>query len=327
MILCIDHVLNVAALEAIRALGDEPTFWNAFFVIGAPSTWNFELTQLMNRQLPTEDFFAELSLRTPRGNNASRWGLTQDNALRLYSLYGARVRPLIESTLGQPSMELFEAAKAAGDEEFLDFIIYRLLLLPNSYAYQRQRTKQVESYVGKVSSAVLGYFEYLHTQSPERYVRHAANVLGRFRAFSITTWSDVRVDNPIYEYLATKHHEAWVRSSAAIRDLLETPEIHIQLLALEMLSKGGPDAAARVVENLRQFRAILLGGARKSTKEALLRCLEMAAYQGPDFAAQIYPKIEDTMDYRAQRAIPEAIMSAYVRIRRAANVPQTVSNA
>jgi len=304
-------------LDAIQRLGDDYLYWRAVFQIGASNDWIKVVKELAERDLPAETFFAELLPLSPGSQAVNRrWSLSAEVATTIYRRYGAQARPFLEQFCQNVNRDLFNAVVQAGDEEYLDYLTYRLIHTVYAVRSNQHMSKDIRTEVDKLVAAATDRLDRLVAESPEKYVRHAANVLSRFRAFAITRWQDIRQNNPVYDYLATKHHEAWLRSPGSITDLLETPEIHVELIGLDILSKGGPDAAARVVENLPLLRAMLLGNMRKSTKLTILKCLEQTALQHPENAPVIMQAIEPVMDYRAQEAIPDDVMLAFVRIQR-----------
>src|SRR5262249_29251051 len=192
----------------------------------------------------------------------------------------------------------------------------------------RQPDQKARDEIEQIGKLVTDHLDQLYTQSPETYVRHAANILGRFRAFEVWRVERQLEHNPVFAHLANQHHEAWHRSPEGIRELMESPNIYVVLLGLEILEKGGPDAARRIVENLLHFRALLLGRTRLNTKKQALACLEQAMQQGPEFAGQIAPMLEEAFDFRGKRAISKQIMVSYVRAQAAsglmssANLPE-----
>lgn len=313
-------------LRSIRAIGDKALYWRAYFQIGEPARWNDELRNLLNSAYSEEAFFTELGYMLPEqnvGGRWMRWQVSADLARLIYERYPKRARPFLESYLAEPDLALFHLAEGAGDEEFLNYIAYRLLFKVNSHVYtlnsrwhDLNAKKNAQRQIEILSEPVLRRFERLYTASPESYVRGAASILVRFRAFAFDRWSDPGDKNPIWTYLATKHHDAWARSREAMLDLLESPSIHVQLVGLTILGEGGPDAAARTVENLASLRAILLGRARSSTKRLALRCLNEAARSNPAYAARIMPVLDDIIDFRAKRSIAEDVMVTYAKLKR-----------
>jgi hypothetical protein len=318
-------------LAAAKKLDDEDLYWRIFFKAGNPAKWNGALREVLNRPLSNTALLLEVQRRTPPPQRWSWWHVDKDIALQLYRRDPEMFRPFLERFLYQPDESLFHEAERLGDEELLDFLSFWGLrqlagLLWQAYPTEHQQRywnpntgvkKQVED-LGKL---LTNRFDRLYAASPETYVQHAANILGRFEAFEVWSfWKNVEY-NPGFSYLFHQHRDAWLRSASGIRELLESTNIYMQIIALDMLGEGGPDAAERVIENLLLLRALLLGQAKRSTKKQVLRCLEQAARQSGAFAAQILPLLEESSYYQGKRAIEERLMVAFVRLRHAQAAP------
>lgn len=319
-------------LAAAKKLDDEDLYWRIFFKASDTVRWNEALLEVLKRPLSDEALLMEVQRRTPLPQRW-RWLLEKDVALQFYQRNPGLFRPFLDRFpfLERFRYELdeafFQEAERVGDEEMLDFLSFwglrqLAMLMYSAYptpSQQRWREpdaslqKQVE-HQGKM---LTDRFDRLYARSPETYVQHAANILGRFEAFEVWSFWRNAEYNPAFAYLFRQHRDAWRKSASGIRELLESPNIYMQIIALDMLGEGGPDAAARVVENLVLLRALLLGRARRSTKKQVLRCLEQAARQDAASAAQVVPLLEETLHFQGKRAIDERLMVAFVRLRRA----------
>jgi hypothetical protein len=332
-------------LYAIKDAGDEAAYWKAFFAVATPADWAKILRELAQTATPNQ-FFAGLLYLTPDLPPSQfrwqRWTVDAETALLIYQRFGPRARPFLETFLTEPDLAFYRAvaeqAQAAPDaEQFLDYVTFRLVLkctllannaFPNST--YRQASKAAEDELKAIGEAVIARFDALHAASPERYVRHAAAVLSRFRAFEINRWNDPDDKNPLWNYLSTMHGPAWVASRVGITELLESPSIHVQIIALHFLtphrSKARPfdgkavdpvlgaHIAQRVMENLLPLRAFLLTNARPNTKRLALHAFETAGAHGK--AALIMPVLSDLADYRAKGAISDDILMTYAKLKR-----------
>jgi hypothetical protein len=324
-------------LAEIARLGDETRYWQAFFRIGNAALWNAELDALLARPLDCETLRRELARRTPPDAPGSAWRLTPAVALALYRRDPDGARPLLLRCVHGAHLDLFAEAEARGDDELLDRLTFECLCEASQsmwLAYpseaqlrwsrgnrdlERQR-REAQERIARICAPPLARLARLHAASPDEYVQHAAQVLAQFRAFEIWSVRRERAHNPLYRYLAEQHRADWVRSRAAVRELLESPNIFVQNLALELLAEGGPAAAPRVLENLHLLRALLLGRSTRSAKKRVLACLEHAARQSRTAATLILPVLAEVMDYRGRRAISERVLVSYVRSRREANL-------
>jgi hypothetical protein len=314
-------------LRAVSRLGDEALYWSIFFRAGQPQEWNQALRQLLSRDLPAGPFWAEVQRRMPPPARWHAWWFEPDVALALYRLDPARARPFLEQCVQKPDPALIAAAQARQDEELLDFLSFQALQHAAFLLYRAVPPRviprwgwkpdpQAQAELEQLGQVVCARFDRLHAQSPETYVRHAANLLGRFRAFGVWSFARNREHNPIFRFLLDQHRAAWCRSPEAIRELLESPNIYVQIMGLEILEAGGTDAALRVLENLPLFRALLIGRARRNTKKLALACLEQAARAGPEAAGAVLPLLEEAMDFHGRDTIDERLLVSYVRLRR-----------
>jgi hypothetical protein len=159
-------------------------------------------------------------------------------------------------------------------------------------------------------------FDRLVAESPALYVRHAAAMLSRINAYEVLSFKRNLSLNPACAYLYTQHRAAWLAEPDALREVLESPNIYVQILGLLMLGEGSADAADRARENLLILRALLLGGAHLGTKKLALRALELAARQGETYAGQILPVVEEVVHLSGRRAVDQQAMVAFVRMQR-----------
>jgi hypothetical protein len=292
-------------LRIARESGTETQYWQAFFQVAGEQQWNDELTALLDRNLPPDEFFFELDKRTPppaRNRWRSGWSIYDEVSVRIHAIDPQRAYPLLTQYAAVTRPTLIAQAEAMGDDRLLNFITYREMVQWNSNAERQQwAVKRLLT---------------LYDESPEQYVRHAASILGQIRAFEI--WGGRQVlSNPIFDLVTNEHHDDWLRSTDAMRDLLESPSIYVQIMALTILSGGGDDAAQRTLENLFLLRAFLLSRAKVNSKAKALQCLENAVLHSPENAAKILPVLEAALDYEGKRAIREKALATYGRVKRA----------
>ncbi len=323
----LNHQQGKVLLEAAHTRRDDVLYWRLFFRVGHAELWNNELRNLLQQPLDNAALLQALALRTPIENTWNRWRLHGDVARALYKRMPGETKPFLEQFLIGYDEQLFAMATARNDDELLDFLSYLALRELSSLVWRayppesehrwRKPDPKAQQELVQRSAPVLARFERLHAASPARYVCHAANVLSFVAAFEVWDYWRDRRHHPVFAYLATQHHADWLASSEAIRELLESPNIFVQITGLEMLQGGGPAAAQRVVENLPYMRALLRGRARIKTKELVLQALSQAALHGPTYAAAVMPVLEEAMDVRGRRGVSEKAMVQFVRTRRA----------
>lgn len=308
-------------LAGVARLGDQALYWQIFFNVGDRKQWNDALRDLLRLPLPDEALLLAVQQRTP-DQSTWRWQLDPDVALALYQRQPIVLRPFLERFLEAPDLALFRAAEGAQDEEFLDALSFRMLkqlfslvwrisAAGNRSSHRRDKERQE---LEEIARLLVTRCDRLYARSPELYVRHAANIMSRFEPFEIWDFQSNRQHNPAFVYLSERHHASWLACPDSMRELLESPNMYVQLIGLEMLNCDSLAAAQRVVENLVHLRALLLGRARINTKKLVLACLERAARQGAAFADLILPVLEETLDFRGSRAIDQRVMVSFVRL-------------
>jgi hypothetical protein len=306
-------------LDGARRSQDEAFFWRLFFRVGDNNQWNGEMHALLQRPLDDQQLEQQLLIRMPSENAWRRWQLRPDLAEKLYQRLPNVTRGMFELYV-EFDQKLLTMAEQAGDAELLDVLNYKALnqlaRLVNMLRWQPKETKH-QKQIASLSKVVIARFQRLYRESPESYVRHAANILSFYNAFEIWNYNLNRQHNPAFAYIINEHRADWLASPAAMRELLESPNIFVQLIGLEMLQAGGEHAAQRVGENLSYFRALLRGRARIQTKKRALECLQQAAQQGSSYASTVLPLLADAMDIHGKRSVSEKAMVQFVRLRRA----------
>jgi hypothetical protein len=314
-------------LARIKKLGDEELYWPIFFKAGDSKQWNESLRELLARPVDHDELAALLSLRTPPPRRWGGWNLEQDVALTFYRRDSKRFAPFLERFASPSYAEaLFEEAQAARDEDFLDVLSLQLMRQIDSWldaAYPtgamlqwRKPDMKAQDKIQRTGRMLTIRFDQLAAGSLALYVRHVAAMLSRVNAYEVWAFKRSLALNPAFAYLHTQHRAAWLAEPDALRELLESPNIYVQILGLVMLDEGGADAAARVSENLPILRALLLGGAHLGTKKLALRALALAARQGEVYARHILPIVEEAVHLSGKRALDRLAVVTFVRLRR-----------
>jgi hypothetical protein len=140
-------------------------------------------------------------------------------------------------------------------------------------------------------------------------------MLGRIDESAFISFRREAQHSPVVSYLMQRHHDAWRREPEAVRDLLESPVLYVQIIGLTHLRGGGAEAAERVAENLPVLRALLLDRSRRGTKRLALACLEAAGRESASHGARILPILEEALHFQSRQAIDERVMVAFVRLR------------
>lgn len=166
-----------------------------------------------------------------------------------------------------PYPELVSALVAARDDELLDHLASRFITRPLSPAH-----KEVSATVDLLSY----YYEGLK-QSPEEFAWRASQVLTRIPAYSIGNYNALVSTNRLARLLFERSRLAYLSAPEALRDLLESAEIHAQLLGFRVLSADDARAAALAAENIDLLLPTLLRALHRQTRVPALKALGRAA--------------------------------------------------
>jgi hypothetical protein len=313
-------------LEAIERTGDAALFRRVFFRYADNAAWKARVRALIQQEGDPAALAEALARWQPPTQQLARraWRLDPDLALTLYQRDAPRFREFIIQTLDNPDITLFDEAEDAGDEELLDALTFAFLdqlatFVSTTYPYARavtlrQFADKQRGWAQDWTQAINERFDKLVAQSPALYTRHAAHILSRGIGAAWKLHGDTEA-NPV-AYLCRQHQPAWLAPSAALRDLLETPDLPAFELALDLLGQGGRAAAEQVAAALPIFMAYLLAPENSAAlKRRILRTLEAAAAAGPDEAGRIAPLLSELMHYHSEQNLDERTMVSFVRAR------------
>lgn len=224
------HDKHGTLLAAVRETGDEAAYWRLFLRVGDQRRWNADLRALLRAPLGDAALLAALEPRLPTAQR-TWWQLEVDVALELYRRLPAVARTLFARFVGrQPDPALWAAAEAGADDELLDLLSSRALERANQLCWQafptprelqwRRPNQQARAELEQVCAPALARLGRL-AASPARYARHGGAILSYLRPFELWDFPRMRRHNPLLALLADTHHDAWLASPEAMRELLE----------------------------------------------------------------------------------------------------------
>jgi hypothetical protein len=215
--------------------------------------------------------------------------LTDDTACLLYGAYPALLRgPYrihVMPTWTEPFPNLARAAIAAGDHDLVDYLASRVALHMNGN----------ESHAAAVG-VLTAYYDGL---SEAAFATHAATALSRMPAMGIWNYQRLVGANALARLLFERHTARYLSDSAALRDLLESPQIQVQLLAFRIL--GQDDARAREIAaaHVDLLQATLLRRLRSASRKLAFAALRNAASHDEATARMLLGRMRDAL------ALPE----------------------
>jgi hypothetical protein len=234
----------------------------------SPKEYQQAITALVaDRGLPDEEVIRRLYLLTGiTGDTTAARPLDEDAALAVYQrfpdLVRGPLRPLVWLSHPGPS-PLLAAALAAGDETLIDHFAAGVV----PFARSNPAVERLADHYA------------LLRDRPAEFARRAASVLGRLPAYAISDYRyrELIRDNRLARLFLERSAELQLGEPGLLRDLLEAPCTHAQLLALRVLALDDDRARAAAADNLDLLLPMLLRRLHRRTRLAAFRALDRAA--------------------------------------------------
>jgi hypothetical protein len=212
--------------------------------------------------------------------NGIGWGvarvqqLSERNALSLYKRYPHLLRQTFKAHVTpawrDDHFELFELAWSKGDDEVADYLASR-------YATRAWVSGKTKAGIGEIVAE-----KYLALKlDDDAFARRAANVLTLIPAYSIYNYNDLIRKNRLARLLFERSLKSFLGVPAAVRDLVEGGEIHVQMLAYRVLGLADSRAEEQARENLDILIGTLLRPLHRRTRMAAFGALLSAASDLP----------------------------------------------
>jgi hypothetical protein len=208
--------------------------------------------------------------------NGLGWGLAvvqqidEGNALELYRRYPDLVhqsfRKHITPHWGENYGAVFQEAWKRGDDELADYLASRYAT--DAYSARGKKRPLFEVVAEKYAELKL---------EDDAFARRAANVLTLIPPYSIFNYAHLIRENKLARMLFERSIKSYLTSPAAIRDLVEGSEIHVQMLAYRALGANDTRARELAAANLDILLGTVLRPLQRKTRAAAFRALSNAA--------------------------------------------------
>jgi hypothetical protein len=216
--------------------------------------------------------------------------LDDATAVALYERYPALVRgPFklhLQTGFWNSLPKLVRRVVAAGDDTLIDFLASRLI---NRSQNVWGMSKPLEDL-----TPLADYFESLRNRDPAEFARRAANVLSQVPAYTFWRYGETVRKNRLARLLLERSLVSFLDDAAALRDLVEASEIHVQHLAYRVLSLDDDRAKAAAANNLDILIGTLLRPLHRSTRLAAFGALANACTR-PESARRVVARARDAM--------------------------------
>jgi hypothetical protein len=280
--------------------------------VGTPKEWNEAVTDILAAPITDEETLTRLMglAGVSRELNLGGLGLAQAHALSganavvLYGRFPAHVRRTFKTHVGarwgESYADLVDRARQAGDTDLLDYLASRALMQVDDKAQL------------KVCDTLSADYEALQDR-PAEFARRAAAVLSQVPAFSVWQYGVLVRKNRLARLLYERSAETYLADAAAIRDLLEAPEIHVQMLAFRALGRDDPRAAEIARTNVDLLQATLLRPLHRKTRRLAFAAL-MNAASDLTSARRVLEKARQAVDLPDEHYDKEALVGLMGRI-------------
>lgn len=113
--------------------------------------------------------------------------------------------------------------------------------------------------------------------TPDEFARRAAAALTQMPAFGIWNYDQLLRENRLARILFERTEPLFLNDPRSVRDLLESPQIHVQALAFRVLGLDDPRAAAIGAASTDLLQAALFRPLRRRTRLMAFAAIERAA--------------------------------------------------
>jgi hypothetical protein len=233
--------------------------------------------------IPAGDARMRLSLIAGHGREAHFPGISfaqvnpleEDTALELYRRFPELVRGPFRMHIApgwhNAYPRVVRTAIESGDTEFIDFLAARAGIQVLSWGHAAGA--DARGWKDTIET-LTSHFEAL--AEPE-FVRRASSALSRMPAFAVWNYDELLRTNRLARLLFERSTTLYLSDARAVRDLLESPQIHVQALAFRILGRDDPRACDVAAQNADLLQATLLRPLHRRTRLLAFQALENAS--------------------------------------------------
>lgn len=310
----------VPLLELSRRKGWLDVWATLLRTSATPETWNAEVQRLMaDRQSPEADVRHQLLLLAGVGSeyNGPGFSIAQVHPLedavavalyeRFPDLMRGPYRMHASAWWYQGYPKLTARVLERQDEPLIDYLASRSALQPLHVARQQSQWQQTVD-------ALSQYFEAL----PEKdgtFARRASNALSMMPAYSMSYTYDVLLkSNRLARLLFERSTDFYLSDSQSVRDLLESPQIHVQALAFRVLGRDDSRARTLAAQNVDLLQATLLRPLHRRTRMMAFSAVRNAALADEAAARRLLARMKETLTLPDRRYPKEQLVGLMAEV-------------
>jgi hypothetical protein len=218
--------------------------------------------------------------------------LTDETACALYATFPALARGpyrihVTPTQWADAFPKLVSAAIAAGDHDLIDYLASRIAM-----------QSSVSPSHAAATAALTAHYEAL----PEAaFVMHAATALSRMPAGGIWSYKSLIGANALAHMLFERTTARYLGDGAAVRDLLESPQIQVQLLAFRVLGQDDRRAREIAAAHVDLLQATLLRRLHAASRRLAFGALRSAASHDEATARYLLGRMRDALELPEKR--------------------------
>ena len=183
-------------------------------------------------------------------------------------LLGGPFLPNIQVGWQAPFPKLLARALAVGDQPLVDFLASRLVTRDLSWGGSAPLKADVD---------MLAEHYLAVRNNPEEFSRRAVAVLSQVPAYTVWNYGALLKSNRLARLMLERSLEEILQDGPGLRDLLEAPAIHVQLMAFKALALDRDAARSLAAAHVDLLAATLLRPLHRRTRLAAFAALKNAA--------------------------------------------------
>lgn len=253
--------------------------------------WNAQLERLLKLDVTTLTVQRKLQLLAGAGNewNFSGFGVAQvqplqdDVACLMFERAPALLRGPFRMHLSQNQQhrlpKLLRRVLAADDEAIVDYLAARAAMDQWGHAETLEQ--------------LTAHYEALST-TDGTFVRRATNALTMMPAFAIWQYERLLKENRLARLLFERSTPLYLADARLVRELLESPQIHVQALGFRVLATRDPRAGPMAAQMVDVLAPTLLRPLHRRTRLMAFQAIEQACLADETAARVLVGKMKLT---------------------------------
>lgn len=193
--------------------------------------------------------------------------------------------------------KLLDRVLATDDEVLVDFLASRVTLLAWNSA--------------KLGKRLAAHYEKLDDAA---FIRRATHVLSMLPAYAIWNYGSLVETNALARLLFERSTPLYLGDAVLVRELLESPQIHVQALAFRVLATDDTRADAIAAKNVDVLVPTLLRPLHRKTRLAAFKALAAAARGDQQAAAIVLKKMKEALSLPDKRYPKEELIAAMAKV-------------